>query len=68
MAAIIQFTILDERGNEILDLLEEETEQRSRKVSGMVREYFLIAKDAGVDGFDATLDRIAPDWRDHIGR
>jgi len=33
-----------------------------------IREYNLRARNLGMVGFDAMLNRIDPDWREHLGR
>jgi hypothetical protein len=32
------------------------------------RRYDLAAEAVGSDGFDAMLETIDPDWREHLGR
>ena len=69
MAAVIQLTALDDRGREIIAQLEERTQEQPREISeDGTREYFLSAHQVGVDGFDAMLDRIDRDWREHVSR
>jgi hypothetical protein len=69
MGAIVRFTPRTERGRGILDALENQTEARPiRTDQSGTREYWLTAATDGVDGYDARLDRIAPDWRDHLSR
>lgn len=69
MSGIIRLTPRTERGRAILDDLERQTGRppvRSDRTG--TREYWLTAESIGVDGFDAVLDKIAPDWRDHLSR
>ena len=61
---------LDRRAIELLDELEERTGAHPREVrepSG-ARTYDLDAARMSMDGLDETLDRIDPDWRDHLSR
>ena len=32
------------------------------------RSYWINADGAPTDGYEAALDRLAPDWRDHVSR
>jgi hypothetical protein len=69
MAAVIRLVPLDDRGREIIEELEEETEERPTEIqSDGGRLYHLEAEDAGVDGFDVTLNRIDSDWQEHVSR
>jgi hypothetical protein len=68
MPAEIIFYALDEHGSEILDGLEKETGQESEQLGDKGRSYHLPRQEAGLDAFDATLDTIAPDWREHLTR
>ena len=70
MAAGVRFTALDDRGQEILDELEQQTHLgpfRTKEQTGE-RDYSVTADGVGVEGFDPVLDRIAPDWRRHLSR
>lgn len=69
MSADVHFQPLDDRGKELLDQLEERTEKRPylQNDSGE-RAYWLEAQEVGVDGFDAMLDSIDANWRDHLNR
>ena len=67
MAAVIALRPNTERGAEILDELEEQTDMRPTEVmEDGTRGYYLDAANAGVDAFDAILDKIDSDWRDYI--
>jgi hypothetical protein len=68
VAAAVHFAIPDERGAEILDELEQKTEVRPYLASPTERRYNLDADHVTTSGFDAMLDRIADDWRDHLDR
>jgi hypothetical protein len=68
MAAEIQLVPHDDRGLELLDELERQTEERPFKTNTRTgaRTYYL--QSAGTDGFDAMLDRIEPNWRQYLSR
>jgi hypothetical protein len=67
MAAVIALRPDTDRGREILDELEQQTQIRPEKVLGDgTRRYYLDAQDAGIDAFDPMLDKIDPDWRSHL--
>jgi hypothetical protein len=67
MAAVIALRPDTERGAEILDELEEQTDMRPTEVmEDGTRGYYLDAANEGVDAFDPMLDRIDSDWRDYI--
>ncbi len=67
MAAVIALRPNGERGREILDKLEEQTEMKPIEVlDDDTRRYQLSATDAGADAFDPMLDKIEPDWRFHV--
>jgi hypothetical protein len=70
MAAVVQLIPYDDRGREIIEKLEEEgtQEQRVEIRKYGIREYNLRARNLGMVGFDAMLNRIDPDWREHLGR
>lgn len=69
MAAEIRLQPLNERGNEILDELEQRTEKLPFRRSGTgARDYWLEAQDVDTSGFDAMLDKIDAGWRDHVTR
>ena len=66
MSAIIRIQPLDSRGEEILDLVERETGEDSRRAKDGTREYALLGPAIAVATLEEILDRIAPDWRDHL--
>jgi hypothetical protein len=68
MAAAITLHPETDRGTEILDELEKRTEVRpvDPVADDGTRRYYLDAQDADVDAFDPTLEKIDPDWRNHI--
>jgi hypothetical protein len=67
MAAVIALRPDTERGAEILDELEEQTDMRPTEVlHDGTRGYYLDAANAGVDDFDPMLDKIDRDWRQHV--
>ena len=68
MAANVHFEIHTAHGAEIFDELEQRTGQMPYLQSTAERRYNLTAEDVGMDAFDAMLDRIAPDWREHLSR
>jgi hypothetical protein len=53
---------------EILDLIEEKTGMSSGPADYApdARQYHVTAPDADVHAFEPMLDRIVPDWADHI--
>jgi hypothetical protein len=67
MPAIVELTPLTHRGRELLDELETKTGLRPFKTSDAsgAKTYYLPAS-ANVDGFQAALDRIAPNWVTHL--
>lgn len=68
MATQIELVPHDDRGIELLDELEERTEEllfRTNIRTG-ARAYWL--EDAGTEGFDAMLHSIDPGWREHLTR
>jgi hypothetical protein len=68
MAAEIALRPNDDRGREILDELEEQTEMKPMELvdDDNTRCYYLSAKDADDDGFDLVLDKIDGQWREHV--
>jgi len=70
MTVVVQLIPYDDRGREIIEKLEEEgtQEQRVEIRKYGTREYNLRARNLGMVGFDAMLNRIDPDWREHLGR
>ncbi|HKH15176.1 MAG TPA: hypothetical protein VKA47_11035 [Solirubrobacterales bacterium] len=67
MAVVIALRPDDDRGREILDRLQKriELEPISGVASDGTRRYHL-EDEANVDALDEDLDRIHPDWRDHL--
>ena len=70
MAVVVQLIQYDDRGREIIERLEEEgtQEQRVEVRKHGSGEYNLRARNLGMVGFDAMLNRIDSDWREHLGR
>jgi len=66
MAAEIALHPNDDRGGEILDELEKQTELKPEILPDGSHRYYLSATDADVDAFDPMLDKIDSDWRDHL--
>ena len=65
MAAEIALQANDDRGREIVDELEKQTEVKPTEVMDAGTRY-LSAMAAGVDAFDQMLDKIDLDWRSHL--
>jgi hypothetical protein len=67
MTVVIAALADTERGREILDELEEQTDMRAMQVlDDGTRRYQLDAEDASVADLDPMLHRIDPDWRNHM--
>ena len=66
MAAAITLAPLDDRGREILDELQRQLDVAWEDLHDGARKYTLLQSQATVNAFDAPLDRIAPDWREHV--
>lgn len=63
MAVAVRLVPLDDRGREIIDAFEEATNVRPTEVQDDgSRRYYLHGGDGSVD----TLDRIDPDWQEHV--
>ena len=60
---------LDDLGRRILDRLEQSAPPAYRwnHPTG-ARSYWTNADGAPADGYEAELDRLAPDWREHLAR
>ena len=69
MSTTLTLTPLDDRGREILDQLEADAPPPFRwsERTG-ARSYWINADGAPADGYEAALDRLAPDWREHLAR
>ena len=69
MSTTLSVTPLDDRGREILDRLEASATPpfRWNDRTG-ARSYWTNAQGAPTEGYEAALDRLAPDWRDHLSR
>ncbi len=67
MSTTVTLTPLDDRGREILDELEAIATPPFRWSDRTgARSYWINADGAPADGYEAALDRLAPDWRDHV--
>jgi hypothetical protein len=65
--AVIQLRPNDDRGFEILEELERQTKIRSsERLDDKTRSYLLDVEDADEYAWDPMLDKIDPDWRDHV--
>ncbi|HEV2785333.1 MAG TPA: hypothetical protein VGV67_03005 [Solirubrobacteraceae bacterium] len=58
----------DDRGEQILDELEDLLGHGSERRDNGERSYFLTAKAGSSETVVAKLDEIAPDWGEHISR
>jgi hypothetical protein len=67
MSTTPTLTPLDDRGREILDQLEADATPPFRwsERTG-ARSYWVNGQGAPEDGYPAALDRLAPDWREHL--
>ena len=69
MSTTLTFTPFDDRGREILDRLEQTSTPPFRTNLGTgARSYWRNAQGAPSDGYEAALDGLAPDWREHLAR
>jgi hypothetical protein len=66
MATEVRFEPLTNRGPGLLDALEARTDVLP--FSAGARTYALSDERVGSEGFDVMLDRIDPDWREHLTR
>lgn len=64
----IVFVAHNDRGEEILDQLEEQLRHGSERRAGGERSYFVTSKGGSPETLVATLDEIAPDWGEHISK
>ena len=67
MSTTLTLTPRDDRGREILDQLEASSTPpfRTSERTGE-RSYWINADTAPADGYEAALDRLASDWREHL--
>jgi hypothetical protein len=67
MPAVVELTPLTQQGQKLLDKLENKTGILPFKTSDAsgAKTYHLPAS-ANVDGFQAALDRIEPNWVTHL--
>ena len=64
VSTTVKLTPLDDRGRELLDRLEAGTTPPFRWDDRTgARSYWINADGAPTDGYEAALDRLAPDWR-----
>lgn len=69
MAGVIRLVPLDDRGREIIEAFEKKAKEQPTEVQGDGgRLYHLEGEERGASGFDAVLDRIDPDWSEHVTR
>ncbi len=67
MVVVIALHPEDDRGREILDKLEKQTEvQPEHVVDDGTRRYHLHGQGVYVSALAPMLDKIDPDWRDHV--
>ena len=67
MAAEIALHPDDDRGREILDELEKQTEVPPDEVDDDgTRRYYLHGEGTDVNALDPMLDKIEENWRDHV--
>ena len=65
----VRFEPLTDRRPELLDALEERTGVLPFKTDAAgARTYWLSGDEVGSDGFDPVLDKIDPDWHEHLTR
>lgn len=64
----VSFVPRDDRGEEILDELEDRIRHGSERGDNGERSYFVTAKGGSPETMRETLDEIAPDWDEHISR
>ena len=70
MSVEISLTPLDDHGPGILDAMQARTGKLPYSVNVVdgSRRYNLPEDDAGTEAFDVVLDKINPDWREHLHR
>ncbi len=64
----VVFVAHDDRGEEILDKLEDELRHGSERRENGERSYFVTAKGGSPETLVEKLGEIAPDWGEHISR
>ncbi len=64
----VVFIAHDDRGEKILDELEDQLRHGSERREGGARSYFVTAKGGSPETLVERLDEIAPDWGEHITR
>ena len=64
----IVFTAHDDRGETILDELEDQLGHGSERRDNGERSYFLVGKAGSLETVLESLGSIAPDWGEHISR
>ena len=64
----IVFLPHDDRGEQILDELEEQLRHGSERRDNGERSYFVTSKGGSPEKLVAMLGDIAPDWGEHISR
>lgn len=62
------FVAHDDRGEEILDQLEDQLRHGSERRDNGERSYFVTFKGGSPATLRDTLDEIAPDWSEHISQ
>jgi hypothetical protein len=69
MSTTLTLTPRDDCGREILDQFEADATPPFRwsERTG-ARSYWINAQGAPPDGYEAALDRLEPDWREHLAR
>ena len=66
MTAVINLAPLDNRGREILDELQRQLDVAAEDLHDGARKFTLREPPETVNALDGPLDRIAPDWREHV--
>jgi hypothetical protein len=69
MAAVVNLIPYDDRGHEIISELEDSPQEEPIKIRHYgPLEYYVRAESVRLRRLDTMLDRIDPEWRDHLGR
>ncbi len=66
MTGILHYRALDERGEQILDQLEAESELSPKRMGAGERAYYIVA--VGEVDLDPALAKIDPAWEEHVAR